>query len=134
MELAKRFVGLASLLVFLLSSVFAQTDKQRQFDFWIGAWDVNLRVQQKDKTWKDQHKSTAHIIVSNSWKPSVRLPISSRNKFTFAGAQTATWFEIVPKFMLSVRRKVVSSGKLLVNKDEVEGSWNLHASYFCSER
>ncbi len=35
--------------------------KHRQFDFWIGAWDVNLRVKQADGTWKDQHQSIAHI-------------------------------------------------------------------------
>ncbi|QQS43075.1 MAG: hypothetical protein IPM63_09150 [Acidobacteriota bacterium] len=41
---------------------FAQMpDPARQFDFWIGEWDVNLRVQQPDKTWKDQHKATARI-------------------------------------------------------------------------
>ena len=37
------------------------SQKQRQFDFWIGEWDVNLRVRQKDFTWKDQHKSVVHI-------------------------------------------------------------------------
>ncbi|MCO6510054.1 MAG: hypothetical protein J5I65_04605 [Aridibacter famidurans] len=41
---------------------FSRTnDPARQFDFWIGEWDVNLRVQQPDKTWKDQHKATARI-------------------------------------------------------------------------
>lgn len=33
----------------------------REFDFWIGAWDVNLRVQQEDASWEDQIKSEAHI-------------------------------------------------------------------------
>ena len=36
-------------------------EKQRQFDFWIGEWDVNLRVQQEDKSWKDSIKAVAHI-------------------------------------------------------------------------
>jgi len=42
-----------------LSQTVAQ--KQRQFDFWLGEWGVNLRVRQKDFSWKDQHKSTARI-------------------------------------------------------------------------
>jgi len=33
----------------------------RQFDFWIGEWDVNLRVLQDDGSWQDQIRSTAHI-------------------------------------------------------------------------
>ncbi len=36
-------------------------EKQKQFDFWIGEWDVNLRVRQKDFSWKDSHKSVARI-------------------------------------------------------------------------
>ena len=33
----------------------------RQFDFWLGAWDVNLRVLQQDKTWKDSIRAEARI-------------------------------------------------------------------------
>ena len=33
----------------------------RQFDFWIGEWDVNLRIRQEDGTWPDAVRSTAHI-------------------------------------------------------------------------
>lgn len=33
----------------------------RQFDFWIGVWDVNLRIQQEDGSWEDQVKAEAHI-------------------------------------------------------------------------
>ena len=33
----------------------------RQFDFWIGEWDVNLRVRQDDATWKDSHQAVARI-------------------------------------------------------------------------
>ena len=33
----------------------------RQFDFWVGEWDVNLRVRQPDGSWADQHRATAHI-------------------------------------------------------------------------
>ena len=35
--------------------------KHRQFDFWIGVWDVNLRIHQEDGSWEDQIKSEAHI-------------------------------------------------------------------------
>jgi hypothetical protein len=54
-------------VVALLASVADVTDGQdrsaedRQFDFWIGEWDVNLRVLQPDATWKDAHKATARI-------------------------------------------------------------------------
>lgn len=33
----------------------------RQFDFWVGAWDVNLRVRQDDGSWLDQHRAAARI-------------------------------------------------------------------------
>ena len=38
-----------------------QTKESRQFDFWIGKWDVNLRAVQKDLTWKDTTKATIEI-------------------------------------------------------------------------
>ena len=34
------------------SSAFSE-DRARRFDFWVGAWDVNLRIQQEDASWKD---------------------------------------------------------------------------------
>ncbi len=34
----------------------------RQFDFWVGEWDVNLRTLQPDNSWKDTYKSVAHIF------------------------------------------------------------------------
>lgn len=37
------------------------SESHRQFDFWVGAWDVNLRIQQPTGEWKDQVQSTAHI-------------------------------------------------------------------------
>jgi hypothetical protein len=62
---ASRKLIAAALWLFLLipTNMFSQTtaEKQRQFDFWIGEWDVNLRVIQKDNTWKDQHRSVARI-------------------------------------------------------------------------
>jgi len=50
-----------SSLLFLLPVICAGQDPSRQFDFWVGEWDVNLRVQQPDKTWKDRHKAVARI-------------------------------------------------------------------------
>jgi len=35
--------------------------ESRQFDFWVGAWDVNLRVQQEDLSWKDSIKAEARV-------------------------------------------------------------------------
>ncbi|MEZ5425026.1 MAG: hypothetical protein R2747_02070 [Pyrinomonadaceae bacterium] len=56
------FLSILALLIFS-NQIFTQTtaEKSRQFDFWVGEWDVNLRVQQADKTWRDQHKSVARI-------------------------------------------------------------------------
>lgn len=58
----------ASLLSFLSFSQLKEgiteewnTTEDRQFDFWIGEWDVNLRTIQEDLTWKDTYKSTARI-------------------------------------------------------------------------
>lgn len=36
-------------------------EESRQFDFWIGEWDVNLRVRQEDISWKDSHDAVARI-------------------------------------------------------------------------
>ncbi|MEP5612319.1 MAG: hypothetical protein ABJP45_08715 [Cyclobacteriaceae bacterium] len=33
----------------------------RQFDFWVGEWDVNLRIQQESGVWEDKVQSTARI-------------------------------------------------------------------------
>lgn len=33
----------------------------RQFDFWIGEWDVNLRVRQDDLSWEDQIQAVAKV-------------------------------------------------------------------------
>lgn len=32
-----------------------------QFNFWLGEWDVNLKVRQPDNLWKDQHQAIARI-------------------------------------------------------------------------
>lgn len=37
------------------------TAEARQFDFWIGEWDVNLRMIQPDKTWRDSVKAKVKI-------------------------------------------------------------------------
>lgn len=36
-------------------------DKHRQFDFWIGTWDVNLRMLQQDLEFEDSISAQAHI-------------------------------------------------------------------------
>lgn len=38
-----------------------KTPDARQFDFWLGSWDVNLRMIQADQTWKDSVKAKAEI-------------------------------------------------------------------------
>lgn len=38
-----------------------QFDEARQFDFWTGAWRVNLRMQQDDLTWKDSVIADARV-------------------------------------------------------------------------
>ncbi len=40
---------------------YLELPKDRQFDFWVGTWDVNLRVKQPDQSWADQIKSVAKI-------------------------------------------------------------------------
>lgn len=35
--------------------------ESRQFDFWVGEWDVNLRVRQPDLSWVDTHQASARI-------------------------------------------------------------------------
>lgn len=37
------------------------SESHRQFDFWVGEWDVNLRIQQQDGEWEDKVQSTAYI-------------------------------------------------------------------------
>lgn len=39
----------------------ALPEEARQFDFWVGEWDVNLRVRQPDGSWADQHRAEAHV-------------------------------------------------------------------------
>lgn len=43
-----------------VNSAFSE-DKSRRFDFWVGQWDVNLRIQQADKSWKDSVQAEARI-------------------------------------------------------------------------
>ena len=44
-------------------SVVCQVNPQKsqQFDFWIGEWDVNLRMIQPDLSWEDKIKATTHV-------------------------------------------------------------------------
>lgn len=70
------------LVIFILPiTIFPQTvaEKQRQFDFWLGEWDVNLRVRQKDFTWKDQHKSVARIYSILDGKAILELWSENQN-------------------------------------------------------
>lgn len=39
----------------------ALPEEARQFDFWVGEWDVNLRVRQDDLSWADQIRAVARI-------------------------------------------------------------------------
>lgn len=39
----------------------ALPSESRQFDFWVGSWDVNLRIRQDDGSWLDAVRSTARI-------------------------------------------------------------------------
>lgn len=52
----------------------------RQFDFWVGRWDVNLRVRQKDGTWRDTHRADAKIYPILSGKAILELWDSPRIK------------------------------------------------------
>ena len=36
-------------------------EEARQFDFWIGEWDVNLRIRGEDFSWADQVAARASI-------------------------------------------------------------------------
>lgn len=33
----------------------------REFDFWVGEWEVNLRMRQEDGSWLDQIRAEAHV-------------------------------------------------------------------------
>jgi hypothetical protein len=47
--------------------------ESRQFDFWVGEWDVKLRVRQDDLTWQDSHASVARIYPILSGKAVLEL-------------------------------------------------------------
>jgi len=50
----------------------------RQFDFWVGEWDVNLRVRQQDGSWADEIQSEAHIFPILNGKAVLELWNDSR--------------------------------------------------------
>ena len=56
-----RSIIILLLILVGLSLESQDSDKSRQFDFWIGQWDVNLRMIQPDNTWEDRIQSKAHI-------------------------------------------------------------------------
>jgi hypothetical protein len=39
----------------------ALPEESRQFDFWLGEWDVNLRIRQEDLSWQDAVQARAKI-------------------------------------------------------------------------
>jgi len=73
-----RIAFISCFLVVLSGAVHAQVNyldlpKDRQFDFWIGEWDVNLRVKQEDNSWKDDIKSIAKIYAINDGRAILEL-------------------------------------------------------------
>lgn len=52
----------------------------RQFDFWVGEWDVNLRIRQPDFSWKDTHRAVARIYPILNGKAVLELWDSERIK------------------------------------------------------
>jgi hypothetical protein len=51
----------------------ALPDESRQFDFWVGEWDVNLRIRQDDGSWPDAVRSKARIFPILSGKAVLEL-------------------------------------------------------------
>lgn len=45
----------------------------RQFDFWVGEWDVNLRIHQPDGSWQDAQQAEARIYPILSGKAVLEL-------------------------------------------------------------
>ena len=73
-----RFIVNCLLICCLLTPLSAQINylelpKDRQFDFWIGEWNVNLRVKQADNSWQDQIKSKAKIYSINDGRAILEL-------------------------------------------------------------
>lgn len=56
------------------------SESSREFDFWVGEWDVNLRVIQDDQSWKDTHQAQARIYPILSGKAVLELWDSTRIK------------------------------------------------------
>lgn len=60
-------VFISILFVLLSPEIFSQylhpkdAPDEKKFDFWIGQWDVDLKVRQADNTWKPEHKAVATI-------------------------------------------------------------------------
>lgn len=45
----------------------------RQFDFWVGEWDVNLRIRDDDGSWRNQVQSVVHVYPILSGKAVLEL-------------------------------------------------------------
>lgn len=54
--------------------------ESRQFDFWVGEWDVNLRTLQDDLTWADAHQAVARVYPILRGKALLELWDSPRIK------------------------------------------------------
>jgi hypothetical protein len=52
----------------------------RQFDFWRGQWDVNLRIRQEDGSWPDKVAARARIYSVLAGKAVLELWDSAPNK------------------------------------------------------
>lgn len=80
LTIMKRISVLLCLCLFIISPVLQaqlpnqlKLPKDREFDFWVGEWDVNLRIQQADKQWQDQIKSKAKIYAINEGRAILEL-------------------------------------------------------------
>lgn len=70
--------------------------EHRQFDFWIGSWDVNLRTLQPDNSWKDSVKARAEVIPILDGKAILELWDSP----TIKGFSLRTYDEARKKWVL----------------------------------
>ena len=71
--------------------------ESRQFDFWVGSWDVNLRIRQDDGSWRDSVRAEANIYSILNGKAVLELwdsaPIRgfSLRAFDAARGQWVLW-------------------------------------------
>ncbi len=71
-----------------------QSKEARQFDFWIGEWNVNLRAIQKDLSWKDTTKAKVKIYPVLDGKAILELwdsPIIKGFSLRYCDASKGKW-------------------------------------------